>query len=119
MWALGAVRVLSALFRCFQDMEDVKQLLAEYARRYETPDFLPADPSCFMHKVDGDLNRETLAFIASCLSYGSRKQFSRKSSMCSIVLMAKCTTGWCQATFRQTYPTMTPDAITACIHSTR
>ena len=78
MWALGAVRVLSALFRCFQDMEDVKQLLAEYARRYETPDFLPADPSCFMHKVDGDLNRETLAFIASCLSYGSRKQFFPK-----------------------------------------
>ena len=59
-------------------MEDVKQLLAEYARRYETPDFLPADPSCFMHKVDGDLNRETLAFIASCLSYGSRKQFFPK-----------------------------------------
>ena len=78
MWALGAVRVLSALFRCFQDMEYVKQLLAEYARRYETPDFLPADPSCFMHKVDGDLNRETLAFIASCLSYGSRKQFFPK-----------------------------------------
>ena len=78
MWALGAVRVLSALFRCFQDMEDVKQLLAEYARRYETPDFLPADPSCFMHKADGDLNRETLAFIASCLSYGSRKQFFPK-----------------------------------------
>ena len=78
MWALGAVRVLSALFRCFQDMEDVKQLLAEYARRYETPDFLPADPSCFMYKVDGDLNRETLAFIASCLSYGSRKQFFPK-----------------------------------------
>lgn len=59
-------------------MEYVKQLLAEYARRYETPDFLPADPSCFMHKVDGDLNRETLAFIASCLSYGSRKQFFPK-----------------------------------------
>ena len=31
-----------------------------------------------MHQVDGNRNRETLAFIASCLSYGSRKQFFPK-----------------------------------------
>lgn len=59
-------------------MDDVKDLLIEYARRYENADFLPADPSCFMHKVEGERNRETLAFIASCLSYGSRKQFFPK-----------------------------------------
>lgn len=55
-----------------------ENLLKEYAKRYETPDFLPADPSWFMHQVDGQLNQETMAFIASCLSYGNRKQFFPK-----------------------------------------
>ena len=54
------------------------ELLKVLARRYETADFLPADPSWFMHQVDGDLNREVTAFIASSLSYGSRKQFFPK-----------------------------------------
>lgn len=54
------------------------QLLKSLAERYETPAFLPADPSWFMHQVEGDLNREVTAFIASSLSYGSRKQFFPK-----------------------------------------
>ncbi|WP_233582312.1 TIGR02757 family protein [Prevotella sp. OH937_COT-195] len=52
--------------------------MEKLARRYETADFLDGDPSWFMHQVDGDNNKETLAFIASCLSYGSRKQFFPK-----------------------------------------
>ncbi len=48
------------------------------AARYETADFLTSDPSRFMHMVEGDLNREATAFVASCLSYGSRKQFFPK-----------------------------------------
>lgn len=59
-------------------MNDIDAILIEYAERYETADFLPADPSWFMHQVDGKRNKETLAFIASCLSYGSRKQFFPK-----------------------------------------
>lgn len=59
-------------------MNDINSLLIEYAGRYETPDFLPADPSWFMHKVNGRQNQETMAFIASCLSYGSRRQFFPK-----------------------------------------
>ena len=59
-------------------MDDLKYLLIEYAKRYETTDFLATDPSWVMHQVDGNRNRETLAFIASCLSYGSRKQFFPK-----------------------------------------
>lgn len=57
---------------------DTKELLAKYASDYETEDFLPTDPSWFMHHVEGELNQETLAFVASCLSYGSRKQFFPK-----------------------------------------
>lgn len=58
--------------------DEIKSLLVEYAEIYETKDFLPEDPSHFMHQVDGRHNQETLAFIASCLSYGSRKQFFPK-----------------------------------------
>lgn len=59
-------------------MEDIKSILTGYASKYETPDFLNEDPSLFMHKVKGTANQETTAFIASCLSYGSRKQFFPK-----------------------------------------
>lgn len=57
---------------------EIEILLKEYAERYETADFLPEDPSWFMHQVNGNENKEVTAFIASCLSYGSRKQFMPK-----------------------------------------
>lgn len=56
----------------------IKNRIQELAAKYETVDFLPADPSSFMHKVEGAANKEATAFIASCLSYGSRKQFFPK-----------------------------------------
>jgi len=59
-------------------MDIVETTLAAYAARYETEAFLKDDPSVFMHKVEGVPNRETTAFIASCLSYGSRRQFFPK-----------------------------------------
>ena len=59
-------------------MDDIKKLLWQYAEEYETAEFLPDDPSWFMHQVEGEDNQETVAFIASCLSYGSRKQFMPK-----------------------------------------
>ena len=52
--------------------------LIRYAQQYETVDFLNGDPSWFMHQVEGRENQETMAFLASCLSYGSRKQFMPK-----------------------------------------
>ena len=56
----------------------IRTLLREYADRYEAADFLNGDPSWFMHQVDGDPNREATAFVASCLSFGSRAQFMPK-----------------------------------------
>ncbi len=53
-------------------------MLEVLAHKYETADFLIGDPSWFMHQVQGNLNQETLAFLASCLSYGNRKQFLPK-----------------------------------------
>lgn len=55
-----------------------KTLLRLYAQRYETVEFLNGDPSWYMHQVEGDRNRESMAFVASCLSYGSRTQFMPK-----------------------------------------
>ena len=52
--------------------------LHSYAEQYETSDFLKGDPSWWMHQVEGGKNQEAMAFIASCLSYGSRKQFMPK-----------------------------------------
>lgn len=57
---------------------DVKDTLRLYAEKYENEDFLKNDPSWFMHQVEGQYNQELFAFIASCLSYGSRKQFFPK-----------------------------------------
>ncbi len=48
------------------------------AHKYETKEFLDGDPSWFMHQVEGEANKELLAFIASALSYGSRAQFIPK-----------------------------------------
>lgn len=48
------------------------------ARKYEKKEFLDGDPSWFMHQVEGDANKELLAFVASALSYGSRAQFLPK-----------------------------------------
>lgn len=59
-------------------MENLDALLRTYAEQYETADFLPEDPSWFMHQVAGAENQEVTAFVASCLSYGSRKQFMPK-----------------------------------------
>ena len=56
----------------------MRDVLLKYAEKYETTQFLNGDPSWFMHQVAGRENQETMAFLASCLSYGSRKQFLPK-----------------------------------------
>ncbi len=58
--------------------EEICSLLRSYAEKYETEDFIKGDPSWFMHRVSGEDNQETMAFLASSLSYGSRSQFLPK-----------------------------------------
>ena len=55
--------------------EGLEQRLHALATQYETQDFIKDDPSWFMHQVVGKRNQEAIAFIASCLSYGSRQVF--------------------------------------------
>ena len=56
----------------------MRTVLSSLAKQYEIADFINGDPSWFMHQVSGEQNQETMAFIASCFSYGSRKQFMPK-----------------------------------------
>ena len=58
--------------------DELKRRITTLADRYETADFLKADPSRFMHCVEGEENQEAMAFLASCLSYGARSQFFPK-----------------------------------------
>jgi len=60
------------------EQQSVDALLRRLAVQYETADFMACDPSRFMHQVTGRGNQEAMAFIASGLSYGSRKQFFPK-----------------------------------------
>ena len=48
--------------------KETKQLLRQYADKYETVAFLEGDPSWFMHQVVGAANQEATAFLAACLS---------------------------------------------------
>lgn len=57
---------------------DVRERLLRLADHYESADFIVGDPSWWMHQVVGKHNQEAMAFLASCLSYGSRKQFMPK-----------------------------------------
>lgn len=57
------------------EVRSLRRKLLLLANKYEVPDFLNGDPSWFMHQVIGERNQETIAFIASCLSYGSRNVF--------------------------------------------
>jgi len=59
----------------------MKETLIALAEKYETADFLPADPSQFMHRYSTQKEQERAAFIAAALSYGSRKQFLPKIDM--------------------------------------
>ena len=65
---------------------DTKELLRRYACKYERT-FPSPDPSEVMLAAKGDANREATAFVASCLSFGSIKQFMPKIE--SLVAFAK------------------------------
>ena len=62
-----------------QTSPEQRKRLRELAAKYERPSFTKDDPIQFLRAATGgDNNRETTAFVAACLSYGSRKQFIPK-----------------------------------------
>lgn len=56
----------------------LKKKLTSLAAKYETRDFIKEDPSQFLYYYKNPKDIELCAFIASLLSFGSRKQFIPK-----------------------------------------
>ena len=84
--------------------KSTKTLLTRLAVKYETAAFLENDPSRFMHQVEGDANKEAMAFVAAGLSFGGRSQFMPK-----IAWLLECADGnvegWIRnGTFARTLP---------------
>ncbi|MBR0032835.1 MAG: TIGR02757 family protein [Treponema sp.] len=49
-------------------------VLLRLAEKYETADFLSADPAQFMHRYDRQSEQEIVAFLAANLAFGRRSQ---------------------------------------------
>lgn len=58
--------------------QDVNALLSDLALKYETTDFLEADPSRFLRYYKRTTDAEVFSFVAAMLSFGNRKQFIPK-----------------------------------------
>lgn len=54
--------------------QDLKGILDNLVRKYESPDFIPRDPVKFPHMFDNSKDQEVSALIASCLAYGKREK---------------------------------------------
>ena len=92
--------------------DETAELLRTYAERYETSDFIIGDPSWFMHQVEPAADRIMLAFLASSLSYGSRKQFFPK-----IQYMLDCSQGRVEEWVRSgAFATDIPDDSSRCYY---
>ena len=57
---------------------DIKSLMDELAKRYETEDFIKDDPVQFPHRYHRAEDIEIAGFIASIFAYGNRKAFIAK-----------------------------------------
>jgi len=76
----------------FDLIEKIKNL----AEKYETADFLKADPSQFMHRYSEVRDKEAVAFLAANLAFGNRKQIlSHVEQILSVVeLSGKTPSEW-------------------------
>lgn len=58
--------------------DKIKNILDEYAEKYDTIDFIKDDPSKFIHIYNDKKNVEIAGFIASMFAYGKRELFIKK-----------------------------------------
>ena len=79
--------------------------LQALAAKYETREFIEGDPSWFMHQVKGEANMEAAAFVASSLSFGSRKQFMPRIAHIVFDLAGGEVDGWIRSrAYAQAFP---------------
>lgn len=61
--------------KLFSKDKKLKQILDDYAFKYDSISFLKDDPSMFLHLYNDAINIEIAGFIASLFSYGKRDLF--------------------------------------------
>lgn len=69
--------MLNSAEKLFQNNK-IKQLLNNYAEKYDTQDFIKDDPVQFIHLYKKPENIEIAGFIASMFAYGKRELFIRQ-----------------------------------------
>lgn len=62
----------------FQRNQKIKNLLDEYAEKYDTIEFIKNDPSKYIHLYKNPKDVEIAGFLASMFSYGKRELFMKK-----------------------------------------
>ena len=53
--------------------EELRALLEELHDKYNTPDFIEADPISVPHSFSAPLDREVAGFLAATIAWGNRK----------------------------------------------
>lgn len=53
-------------------MEELRDKLLDWAKQFETPDFIKDDPIFFPHKYNDKKDIEISAFLTSWIAFGNR-----------------------------------------------
>ena len=70
--------MLTTAQRLLQGNQKIKNLLDNYAEKYDTIDFIKNDPSKYIHLYKNPKDIEIAGFLASMFSYGKRELFMKK-----------------------------------------
>ena len=73
--------MLTTAQRLLQRNQKIKNLLDNYAEKYDTIDFIKNDPSKYIHLCKNTKDIEIAGFLASMFSYGKRELFMKKYNM--------------------------------------
>lgn len=64
-------------------MEELRNKLLDWAKQFETPDFIKDDPIFFPHKYSDKKDIEISAFLTSWIAFGNRKRESQTDNATS------------------------------------
>ena len=62
-------------------MEELRNKLLDWAKQFETPDFIKDDPIFFPHKYSDKKDIEISAFLTSWIAFGNRKLIMQQAEI--------------------------------------
>ena len=62
-------------------MEELRDKLLDWAKQFETPDFIKDDPIFFPHKYNDKKDIEISAFLTSWIAFGNRKLIMQQAEI--------------------------------------